>query len=201
MKRILTGLAIATLVAGCAADMSPDRSIEEVQAAAYRAPGSSIMLFTMVNNRTGSGGHSSLLINGSQQVIFDPAGSFRDVRMIERGDVLYGVTPGWLNAYKSAHARASYHVVSQAIPVTPAQAEEFLRLVQSNGAVPGAYCANATSGILRQVEGFEGIRRTFYPVQLMEQVAQLPGVQTERYFEDDEGTIVDGVAKAMAATL
>lgn len=197
MKRIITGLAFVALAAGCAADMGNDSSIEQVAAAAYRAPGSSITLFTMVNNRSGSGGHTALLVNGSQQVIFDPAGSFRDPRVTERGDVLYGMTPGWVQAYKSAHARDTYHVVSQEISVSPAQAEKLLRLVQSNGAVPGAYCANATSGLLAQVEGFEGIQSTFYPVQLMDQMAALPNVKTTKYFEDDSGNVMDGAPKAL----
>ena len=198
MKRILTGLAVLALVAGCAADTNPDSAPEKVAAAAYRAPGSSVILFTMVNNRSGSGGHSALLVNGSQQVIFDPAGSFRDARVTERGDVLYGMTPGWVNAYKSAHARDTHHVVSQEIRVTPAQAEKLLQLVISNGDVPGAYCANSTSGILGQVEGFKSIERTFYPVNLMEQVAKLPGVKTSRHFEDDSGNVVAGVRAAKA---
>jgi len=132
-------------------------------------------------------------VNGSQQVIFDPAGSFRDPRVTERADVLYGITPGWVQAYKSAHARESHHVVTQEINVTPEQAEKLLQLVQANGAVPGAYCANATSGILAQVDGFTGIKQTFYPVKLMEQIALLPDVKTMKYYEDDSGNVLDGV--------
>lgn len=192
MKRILTGLAVMALMAGCAADMTPENSAEQVAAAAYRAPGSSITVFTMVNNRSGAGGHTALLVNGSQQVIFDPAGSFRDKRVTERGDVLYGMNPGWVQAYKSAHARDTHHVVSQEINVTPAQAEKLLRLVQTNGAVAGAYCANVTSGLLSQVDGFTGIQRTFYPVNLMDQVAKLPNVKTSKYFEDDKGNVMAG---------
>ena len=39
--------------------------------------GTSISLFTMVNNQNGRGGHSSLLIHASERVIFDPAGRVR----------------------------------------------------------------------------------------------------------------------------
>lgn len=190
---MIAGLAAVALLAGCAADTGGDDTIEQITAAAYDAPGTSITLFTMVNNRTGAGGHSSLMVNGSQQVIFDPAGSFRDPRVAERADVLYGITPGWVQAYKSAHARESHHVVTQEINVTPEQAEKLLRLVQANGAVPGAYCANATSGILAQVDGFTGIKQTFYPVKLMEQIALLPDVKTVKYYEDDSGNVLDGV--------
>nr|WP_238936757.1 hypothetical protein [Sulfitobacter mediterraneus] len=153
----------------------------------------------MVNNRTGSGGHTALMVNGSQRVIFDPAGSFRDPRVTERGDVLYGVTPGWLQAYKSAHARSTYHVVSQEFVVTPEQAEKALRLVQANGAVPGAFCANATTAILSQIEGFEGVKQTFYPVKLMEQIESFPGVRTTRLYENDEGDVIDAVKAGQLA--
>lgn len=163
-------------------------------AAAYQAPGpKKITVFTMINNRTGKGGHTALLVNGSQQVIFDPAGSFRDERVVERGDVLYGMTPSWIQAYKSAHARETFHVVTQEMIVTPEQAETALRLVQANGAVPGVYCANATTSLLKKVPGFGDIETTFYPEQFMEQIAKRPGVTTTRYFEDDEGHVTDAV--------
>ena len=194
---VLTGL---SLLSGCSVDESPDSPPEVVAAAAFRtSEPPSITLFTMVNNRTGNGGHSSLMVNGSQRVIFDPAGSFRDPRLPERGDVLYGVTPGWLQAYKSAHARATFHVVSQTIPVTAAQAEQALRLVQSNGSVPGAFCAQATTGILAQIDGFQSVERTFYPVNLMEQIATLPNVTTTRLYEDDEGHVIDAVRAVQLA--
>ena len=118
--------------------------------------------------------------------------------MTERGDVLYGVTPGWLQAYKSAHARSTFHVVSQEVEVTPAQAEQALRLVQANGSVPGAFCTNATTGILKQIDGFGQIEQTFYPVKLMEQMAQVPGVRTTKLYEDDEGHVIDALRAAQA---
>lgn len=199
MKRLLTGLVVAALLAGCAADNSPDSPPEAVAAAAFAAPGpKKITVFTMINNRTGKGGHTALLVNGSQQVIFDPAGSFRDERVVERGDVLYGMTPGWIQSYKSAHARATFHVVSQELIVTPEQAETALRLVQANGAVPAAYCANATTSLLRQVPGFGDIETTFYPEKFMQQIARRPGVATTRYFEDDDGNVTDAIQAGVA---
>jgi hypothetical protein len=200
VKRLLIGLAVAALVAGCAADNSPDSPPEAVAAAAFREGGpKSITVFTMVNNRTGSGGHTAMMVKGSQTVIFDPAGSFRDERVVERGDVLYGMSPNWVRSYKSAHARSTYHVVSQEIIVTPEQAERALQLVQSNGAVPGAYCANSTTAILSQVDGFQDIQHTFYPLKFMEQMAARPGVKTTKYYENDEGDVIDAVnAKKLA---
>lgn len=198
--RIWVALALIGVISACANDTGTDSSPAEVAAAAFAAPGPrSITLMTMVNNRTGSGGHTALLVNGSQQVIFDPAGSFRDSRVVERGDVLYGISPRWIQAYKSAHARSSYHVVSQTVPVTDAQAEQILKLVIANGSVPGVYCANATSSLLQKVPGFQGIETTFYPVKLSDQFAALPGVTGTKYYENDDGDVVDAVEAGLLA--
>ncbi|MBM1690264.1 hypothetical protein [Sulfitobacter geojensis] len=200
MKRLFASLALVALVSGCAANTGGDSSFQEVAAAAYRAPGQpTLTVFTMVNNRTGGGGHTSLMVSGSQRVIFDPAGSFRDDRVVERGDVLYGMTPGWVQAYKSAHARSTFHVVSQEIPVTAAQAEQALRLVQANGSVPGAFCANATSGILAQIDGLPNVSSTYYPTKLMAQIDSFPNVTTTKLFEDDPDDLKGAVREVALA--
>lgn len=183
-----------SVLAACTTSGLDDASAEEVARAAYVPEGPpSLTVFTIVNNTSGAGGHSSLMVSGSQQVIFDPAGSFRLEELPERGDVLYGVSPGWVAAYKSAHARETYHVVSQTFVVTPQQAETALALVKAHGPAPDAFCANATSSILRQVPGFEDVKTTFYPVKLMDQLDKRPDVVKEKYFEDDEGNITDGI--------
>ena len=195
VARAFGALGVCVMLAACADPPEiPYASDARVKASAYRAPGpASITLFTMVNNRSGSGGHSALMINGSQRVIYDPAGSFENERVPEQEDVLYGVTPAVVAGYKSAHARSTYHVVSQTIEVTPEQAEIALQLAEASGPIPRAFCTNATTGLLRQVPGFGDIRQTFFPTNLMEQMASRPGVVEERYYEDDAGTILDGV--------
>jgi hypothetical protein len=194
IMRVWMALACVATLAACANDTGTDHSQAEVAAAAYSMPGPKYLtLMTMVNNRSGSGGHTALVINGSQQVIFDPAGSFRDPRVVERGDVLYGMSPKWLQAYKSAHARSTFHVISQTVPVTDAQAEKLLTLVMANGQVPGAYCTRSTSSLLSEVPGFEGISTTFYPVNLSEQFASLPNATIEKYYENDDGDVIDAV--------
>lgn len=198
MRPVLAALLLA-LLAACANDGGVESSPAEVAAASFTTEGPrTLTLFTMISNRTGSGGHTALMIDGSQRVIFDPAGSFRDPRAAERGDVIYGVTPAWLQAYRSAHARSAYHVVSQRIVVTPEQAEQALRLAQSNGSVMAAHCANATSRLLAQVPGFTHVDRTYYPVKLMTQFGTIQGVETTRYYEDDAGNVIDALKAAQA---
>lgn len=192
--KFAAGFVAVALLSACATGAVNDATPEEVARAAYTPSGPpSLTVMTVVNNRTGAGGHSSLLVSGSQQVIFDPAGTFQHEGVAERGDVLYGMSPAWVAAYKSAHARNTYHIVSQKIELTPAQAERALQLVETNGPVPSAFCANATSSMLRQIQGFEDINVTFYPVKLMDQIAQRPDVVTDKYYENDEGDVLDGI--------
>lgn len=184
----------AVALSACTTTSVDDASAEEVSRARYVADGPpSITLFSIINNRTGAGGHSSLMVSGSQRVLFDPAGSFRHEGVVERGDVLYGMSPAWVASYKSAHARDTHHIVSQTVVVTPQQAETALALVEAYGAVPAAFCANATSSILQQVMGFEDIETTFFPENLMAQLSQWPGVVQEEYFENDAGDVRDGL--------
>lgn len=197
MMRALMLLVVATFLTGCAVSSPFEASPEDIAAKAFVAGGPpTLTIFTMVNNTSGSGGHTALMVSGSQRVIFDPAGSFHHAGVPERGDVLYGITPAWVQAYKSAHARSTYHVVTQEFVVTPAQAERALQLVQAKGAVPGAFCTNATSSILRSVPGFEDINTTFYPVKLMNQLQARPGVKTDKYYENDAGDVRDGIVAA-----
>ncbi|MEP1793001.1 hypothetical protein [Parasphingorhabdus sp.] len=194
IKPFLALTLAAGLLAACA-EKGKESPPQVVAAAAFAHTGQpKITVITMINNRTGSGGHTALLVQGTQSVIFDPAGSFEHEKIAERGDVLYGMSPKWIQIYKSAHARTNYHVVSQEFAVTPAQAARAMQLIEASGPVSSAFCANATSGILRQVPGFQSITQGFYPLKLMQQVEQLSGVSTTRYYEDDEGNVTDGIA-------
>jgi len=199
--RLMAALVLVLFVAACAQTPAiPYASDDRVKASAYRAPGpNTITVMTVISNRNGTGAHSAIMINADQRVIFDPAGSFVNERVPEQDDVLYGVTPAVLAGYKSAHARSTYHVVSQTFEVTAEQAAIALRLAISNGAVARGFCARGTTGVLSRVPGFEDINRTFFPKRLMEQLATRPGVTEEKYFEDDEGSIVDGIAGIVIA--
>ncbi|WP_072778304.1 hypothetical protein [Marivita hallyeonensis] len=174
---------------GCAAatDTRPDASLEVISSASYRHDGpSTLTLYTMINNRSGAGAHTSLMINGSQRVIFDPAGTVRLSEVPERGDVLYGITPAVADFYERAHARETFHVVIQEVQVPPAVAEQALQLAMSNGPVASAQCAVSTAAILRQLPGFRSVGSTWFPRRLMEDFAQVPGVQTRKLFENDD---------------
>lgn len=195
--RILASLVIVAFLAACATvPPGPQASDETIAARAFRADGpATLTLITMINNHSQAGAHTALLINGSQRVIFDPAGSFRNEKIPRRDDVLYGVSPVVLAAYQSAHARSAFHIVLQKVEVSPEVAEKALRLAIARGRVSSAQCAASTVALLQQLDGFEEVSRTLFPKRLMQNFATLPGVETEKYFEDDEGTILDGIAK------
>ena len=200
MTRIILALTVLVTLAACAVTRPFEASRDRVAASVYVPEGPpKLTLFTVVSNSSESGGHTGLMVSGSQQVIFDPAGSFKHFDIAKRGDVLYGVTPAWAAAYKSAHARSTHHIVSQEIVVSPAQAELALEMVTNNGSVPGAFCARSTSSILRQIPGFEDVQVTFYPVNLMKQIDRRPDVTTDRYYENDVGDVADGIISARMA--
>ncbi|SFR58992.1 hypothetical protein SAMN04488005_3077 [Yoonia tamlensis] len=182
-RQFIIGLPLA--LSACAAPevWAPD---DLVSRAIYREQGATYLtLYTMKNNGSGNGAHTALLINASQRVLFDPAGSFEQAQMPERNDVLFGVTPALEAYYVSYHARVTYHVLGQTVQVSPEVAETALQLALTNGPVPQAHCARATSAMLRQLPGFEGFKHTWDPNRISEDFARLPGATARTYRETD----------------
>ena len=87
----------------------------------------------MVNTRSGRSAHAGLLINGSQQVLYDPAGTFTHPDLPRRGDVHYGMTPRYVDYYERYHARFDYFVEAQKVPVSRAAADQLIANAQARG--------------------------------------------------------------------
>lgn len=183
-RTALLGLSALALSA-CSAPVvwAPDADVARAFTPGVGAP--YLTLYTMKNTSSDNGAHTGLLINASQRVMFDPAGTFALDVLPERNDVIFGMTPEMEAYYASYHARETFYVIAQKVVVPPAVAERALALALSNGPVPKAACARATSQILRQLPGFEHIRPTFFPDRLFDAVAKMPGVQTTTYREED----------------
>ncbi|WP_308916432.1 hypothetical protein [Jannaschia sp. LMIT008] len=184
---IRLGLALAALLAlgACTAEHRYD-PLTDVAARAYAHPGpATLTLVTAINNRSGEGGHSALLVNGSQRVMFDPAGTWRHPTVPERGDVLFGMTPLMYEYYKDYHARPTYHVVMQEVTVPPATAERALQLVQAHGSASKATCGQSVSGILREL-GFTQVERSWFPARIMNDFQDVPRVRRTELFDDTE---------------
>lgn len=196
MRLLLCLTALVVALAGCSTKPARYDDDAVVRAVSYREPGpATITLYTMVRTQTGGGGHSALLINASERVIFDPAGSFYMDSVPEQNDVLFGITRNVEFYYRSAHARSTYHVRSQTVEVTPEQAELALQLAKQAGPVTDALCASSITRILGQIPGFESIKHTYYPINLSKQFAELPGVKTSEYYEDDDPDLAKALAE------
>lgn len=173
-------MALPLLAAGCA-PAGPWADDETVARALHANPGPpELTLFTVVNNRTGHGDHSSLLISGSHRILYDPAGTWYDPNAPQRNDVHYGISPRIEQRYVQYHARDTHHVIAQTVRLTEAQAARAMSAVPGlSPAAPGA-CAIRTSGILRQVPGFESLPATVWPRTLRDAFGQKPGVTNRR---------------------
>lgn len=157
-----------------------------------------ITLFTVQSTRSGSGAHSGLLINASEQVMFDPAGTWYHPNLPERNDVHYGVSPRMISFYIDYHARETFNVVEQTVVVSPEIAELVKQRSEAYGAVAKAHCAEAISSILHDVPGFETIPHTWFPNKLSETFGQLPGA-TRKLITDTDADNNHGVLMVQAA--
>jgi hypothetical protein len=183
-RSFVLGLPLAGL-ASCSAQSvwAPDN---EVARAMYQGQGpKSLTLYTMKNVESESGAHTALLVDASQRVMFDPAGTFGHPTIPERNDVHFGFSPRIEAFYASYHARETFYVIAQHIEVSPEVAEMALGLVLSNGPVAKAHCTKATSAIIGRLPGFEQVGTTYFPNNLFDDIAKLPNVTTTVYREND----------------
>lgn len=186
VARPVAMLCLALSLGACVANEAVWAPDEVVSQARYVPPGpAKVTLLTMINNTSGAGGHTALLIDGPERVLFDPAGSWRHPRAPERHDVLYGMSPQLYQFYLDYHARETYHVVIQEIDVTSAQAAALIEAVEAYGPVPPAQCSAAVSSVLMRTPGFTSLSRNLFPTRTMAQFGRLPGVRESRLYDDD----------------
>lgn len=186
MLRLLAVLSLVVSLTGCGGADQIWASDQAVTDAVYRHDGPpTLTLFTVISKGSGSGAHSALMVNGSQRVIFDPAGTFNHPNLPERYDVIYGMTNRAVDFYIDYHARITYDVVRQDIVVSPQVAEMAKRAAEQYGAVPKAHCGQSVSAILRSLPGFDSIPRSYYPKKIMDAFGELPGVRTQSFSDND----------------
>lgn len=173
------------MLAGCGAEQvwAPDDVVARARHVSGEQP--SITLFTVVRKGNGTGEHSGLMIDGSQRVMFDPAGTWHHPWVPERNDLHYGITEQMRKFYIDYHARETYDVIEHKIPVSPAVAELAIRRAESNGAVNKAFCGASVSDILRDLPGFEDVPRTFFPIRIMRAIENKPGVTMRVHHDGD----------------
>lgn len=184
--RLLLALIALLGLAACGAEpkWAPQEQVDAVRF--VEGPPTYITLYTVVNKRTGSGAHSAILVNGSERLIFDPAGTWYHPKLPERNDVHFGMNDKALAFYIDYHTRITYDTIEQKVFVSPQVAEQVIARVKAYGAVPKAMCTQATSSILRGLPGFESLPQTFYPKKLSAAFGKLPGVTTRVITDDDD---------------
>ncbi|MCB1328058.1 MAG: hypothetical protein KDK28_00695 [Maritimibacter sp.] len=197
MRRLMFLILALVGLTACAAEpkWAPDADVAAAHVVTSNPP--TLSLITVINVNSGNGGHSALIVDASERVLFDPAGSFYHPRLPERNDVVYGMTDAAVDVFIDFHSRESWRVVRQDLVVPAAVASQALALVKANGAVPKAFCANSISGILSQLPGFGGISSTMFPVALMRQFAEYPGVVTREYHDMDPDTGGEIIARGI----
>ncbi len=188
MMRALRAALLGLALLGCASTAepvwAPDHEVSRF-AVAHEGP-ASIALITVINNRSGEGGHTALFIRGSQRVVWDPAGTWWNPHAPERNDLHYGMTDRMEEIYIDYHARVSWHVVIQEIEVSREVADALSRAAQDYGAVPKAQCAVSTGRILRTRPEFAGAPETWFPKRLMNWFDTLPGVTKSVVYDHDD---------------
>ncbi len=192
LRKLALCLILPLTLAACGAEpvWAPDEAVQRARFV-WEEP-TSITLYTVVRKKGGEGAHSGLLINASQRVIFDPAGTWHHPWAPERNDLHYGMTEKMRKFYIDYHARETYDVIEQKIYVSPEVAEAALRRAESYGAVNKAFCGNSVSDIVRGLPGFEGVPRTFFPNRIRRAFSEIPGV-TEKLHEDGDPDNNSGV--------
>ena len=184
MRRWLIALCLPLFLANCAEPVwAPEEAVQKARYVSNEPP--SITLFTVVRKLGGEGAHSGLMINGSQRIMFDPAGTWHHPTTPERNDAFFGITPRMKQFYIDYHARATYDVYEQTVPVSPEVAELAIRRILENGAVGKALCGNAISSVLKDLPGFESVGKSYFPNKIMRAFGELPGVVTVVHNDDD----------------
>ena len=186
MLRLLLALTAAATLAGC--EIYRPATYDEIARAAYVSPEPpSITLLSMVNRSSGRSAHVGLLINGSEQVLYDPAGTFTHPDLPRRGDVHYGMTPRFVDYYERYHARFDYFVEAQKVPVSRATADQIIANAQARGQALKMTCALDVADVLRPVPPFQNVPMSFFPEALRADFAARPGVETRYVHESDVG--------------
>ena len=143
---------------------------------------------SMVNEKSGKSAHAGLLINGSQQVLYDPAGTFTHPDLPRKGDVHYGMTPRYVDYYERYHARFDYFVEAQKVPVTRADADQLIANAQAAG--PADEDDLLARHRRRAAAGAAVHRRagtSFFPEALRRDFEKIPGVEDSYVYENDVG--------------
>lgn len=186
--RIFLSLLAASVLAGCisASDLPPTDQIARQAHVTGDAP--SVTLVTMLSEKTGRGEHSALLIDGSERVLYDPAGSFSLPRYShEHRDIHYGVSDQVMEIYNFYHARNTHFVEMLKLNISREMADLLIARANEIGPQPKMFCAQAVSRVLKPVGPFGDIPITFWPGPIHDAFERIPGVVKTELHDGDVG--------------
>ncbi len=182
MLRALFALMAAATLAGC--EVYRPASYDEIARARYESPEPpSVTLVSMVNRSSGRSAHVGLLINGSEQVLYDPAGTFTHPDLPRRGDIHYGMTPRFVDYYERYHARFDFFVEAQKVPVSRATADQLIANAKAQGQSMKMTCALDVADVLQPVPPFQNVPKSIFPEALRENFASMAGVEPSYVYE------------------
>jgi hypothetical protein len=186
MRAFLLALAATAALAGC--EFYRPASPDEIARARYASSApASVTLMSMVNKSSGRSAHTGILINGSQQVLYDPAGTFTHPDLPRAGDVHYGITPRFVDYYERYHARFDYFVEIQQVPVSRAAADQIIANAEAQGKSLKMTCALAAADVLQPVPPFQEVSRSVFPEALRRDFAAMPEVEIRYVHDSDVG--------------
>ena len=180
MKFFVLGFSLLYLF-GCSnlRDFDP---VTTINTPGYRHPGgATVTLVSVVSKRSNTAAHSALIVNGTQRIIFDPAGTLFHKNLKFRGDVIYDANPSVVDFYIRYHTRNTHDTVMQSVDVADALAEDLLKRLLSRGYVWKSFRAQSASTLLRATPGFENIRPTFSLQKLMKNFGKIENVGQARF--------------------
>ncbi|MDO5657792.1 MAG: hypothetical protein Q4G36_05665 [Paracoccus sp. (in: a-proteobacteria)] len=199
-------LPLLLALAACATpnrDWASDEAVRQARYVSNEPP--SITLLTVIGVARGEGAHSALLINGSQRVLFDPAGSWEHPQAPARRDTSYGINDNILNFYLAYHARnipgEHYWVSAETVYVSREVADAAIRAAEAHPSVSQSFCAMGTGQVLRQVPGFENAPVQFRPLTLLDYFRAYPGVVSRSYRDGDPSIAHDVLMRDRDGTL
>jgi hypothetical protein len=185
-RALTLALAATASLAGC--EFYTPASPEAIAAARYVSPEPpSVTLMSMVNEKSGKSEHAGLLINGSQRVLYDPAGTFTHPDLPRAGDVHYGMTPRYVDYYERYHARFDYFVEAQKVEIIREAADRLIANSQAEGQRMKMTCSLAAADVLRPVPPFTHVRSSIFPEALRRDFEAIPGVADSYVYENDVG--------------
>lgn len=205
LARLMLLIAMPLLVAACGApgEVRTASPAEAARAAYVSDAPPSITLVSVINSASGTGDHSALIINASQRVLYDPAGSFHNPAAPQNLDVHFGYSPGIEATYMNYHSRETHHVVTQRLLVSPEIAEAALRNALAETKARPGQCSIKTTAVLRAT-GFEGVGGSVWPRTTMNNFARVtagnPGLRTEILIAPGTNPQVLGLDAEFAAT-